>query len=341
MAACFFGFVMKRNIIFCSLFLTVLFLNPVFAAKEKAPDWIADVHSVYKSKDYIAEMGTGATKELAQLDALGLLSSYFDTQIKKSASSSTAIESFNDESIVKESALVNIDVKSDVELFAVQYEFYFLKKTKEYYCVAYINRNDAWAAIRLKTDAEERAFVFAYKNALSQEANPIYAIKDYGIAYTHLRNLKNYMVYASLIVPQHANFYDDSMLQGSTIPGKVNRLRRNTTVSLVVNNDIQNKVRVALKDLLSNEGYTIKDGGNGTYKVNANVNLNMSYIDEIYTSVPSIDISIEQGSELIFSYSKNFEKLKTMTKERITSKASEFIVNELNKSFLKEFHDNL
>ena len=90
--------------------------------------------------------GSGDSAEKAKTDAAGALARYF--QMTVSANLSTTLQSVTSGGAAAEQTTVTdtVQVSSDVQLFALEYtEPYYAKKEARWYCVAYIEREKAWA----------------------------------------------------------------------------------------------------------------------------------------------------------------------------------------------------
>jgi len=122
----------------------VIFLFPIFfviscatTPVQQVPSWLTtDVKFVYNENEYLSAMGDGNSEDLAKFDALNKLSQYFETKVR---SEGTALRTTKDSSF-SSASVQTISVRSNADLFCVEYDKYFDKKQKKYYCVAFINR---------------------------------------------------------------------------------------------------------------------------------------------------------------------------------------------------------
>ena len=100
-------------------------------------------------------------------------------------------------------------------------------------------------------------------------------------------------------------------------------------------------IRNCVKDILSNDGYFISDNESKImHIVSVNINLNKHVSGESILSEPSVSINITNVQENIFAYSKNIQKISGFTEAEsfLERKAYQAIEQEIQKSFLEEFH---
>ena len=335
-------------------FLFFVTVTTLFAASKKvqAPAWMTDFRAVYTDEEYIAQMADAPTQMEAQVQALNFIAGLFETHVKSHGVSTTmvTVESVNGNKEMKSSrnASETINVKTNAELFGLHYEFYYAEKQKRWYCAAYINRKETWNHFYTKMEAEKQYFKGLYEQAIANESvQPMLAIRDYRLAYPHIVTVAHYMDYAGMIMPSKATIYDEDIASANTIPGKVTRLKRNCTFALNVTGDREDRVRALIKDIYSNEGYTVRDDSNrAKYLIYATIDFNIrvdgvSDGDKVYSTVPTIDIEIDQNDTILFTYTKSLPKAKYYSEEACEKKAMNSIVEVLQESLLKEFYENL
>ena len=80
---------MKKYI---SAVLIVFSAAIIFAAKPRVPDWLSVPSSVYPMETYFNGVGSGETREVAELDAVRNLSAIFGQAVKSKTTASKKME---------------------------------------------------------------------------------------------------------------------------------------------------------------------------------------------------------------------------------------------------------
>ena len=166
------------------------------ASAQKVPEWItSDVNAVYNENEYIAVVGEGYSTDLARNDALNKLSMYFETTVRSEgvAKRITVNSSFSS------SSEQTISVSSNMKLFGVKFtEAFYLKKEKRYYCVAYIDRKDAWTRYESEIKNARDIYTSYYENAV-HKVEPINKIKLLGDAQRTGEDFREKLVFANIL----------------------------------------------------------------------------------------------------------------------------------------------
>ena len=115
---------MKNKIIVPVVFLGSI-LSPLLLScantTAAAPDWITNYRTVFPDSEYIAQRGRANTEENAKTEAVAHIARYFQTSVN--ANLKTSIQSVaSGERVLESTSIVNdIEAKSQVDLFAVEY----------------------------------------------------------------------------------------------------------------------------------------------------------------------------------------------------------------------------
>ena len=138
------------NLVKCALLALSIFAISSFefmscvsnpSATAVPPDWLANYRVVYPASEYIAQRGSGVSKESAQNDAISKLARYVKTSV--SSNMSSFVQTVTNGTSVEET-FKDIDettVSSQAELFALETTIpYYNASDKTWYCVAYIYR---------------------------------------------------------------------------------------------------------------------------------------------------------------------------------------------------------
>lgn len=148
---------MKKTCLFMAAFCCLV---PLYAKKATMPEWVQSYRTVFPDSEYLAQRGSGDTAEKSKTDATAALSRYFKTSVNANLSV-TAANSTEEKTLVVD----DVNVQSEVELFALEYtEPFYYKAEKKWYCVVYMNRNDAWQQYKPQIEIKKNSFNGLYKN---------------------------------------------------------------------------------------------------------------------------------------------------------------------------------
>lgn len=315
------------------------------ASKPSIPSWTYDLNSIYDNSKYIARSALSGTRENAKAEALSQIAGYFESRV---SSDSTAFQYSESNSSFREAYSKTVNVKSDVELLGIQYEFYYDSKKDTHYAVAYINRQETWNHLYTKMEAEKKTFYELLKKASSiEKKEPLQAVRDYTKAYEHLLALEQYIDFAGLVLPENTNLYDKDIQKGGEIAVILKTLKRNCSFDLNVSGDSEDIIRGTIRDIFSREGFSVTDGGTSSpYRINVIVDLNPrvdgpSVGDVVYSAVPNIDVEIYEGSRLLLSYAKNLPKVKFFSLEACRKRGMNDLCSVVKETLLGEFYENL
>ena len=124
---------MKKYI---SAVLIVFSAAIIFAAKPRVPDWLSVPSSVYPMETYFNGVGSGETREVAELDAVRNLSAIFGQAVKSKTTASKKMEQAISQGKVVVSSngnlQQNITSQVDVEnIIGVDIAEYFYNKSEK------------------------------------------------------------------------------------------------------------------------------------------------------------------------------------------------------------------
>ncbi|GHV77404.1 hypothetical protein AGMMS49942_22250 [Spirochaetia bacterium] len=196
---------------FLVFFLALLTLLPSCAsAPSTPPDWAGpaqNVNAVYPAEKFIAQKGTGADPNAAQVNALAAISRYFESEVESRVSSVQVITQQNgaDEAYLKveERGLI----QSAVNLFALrQSETWFNKAENQWETVAYIDRDEAWTIYEPRLTQKTAPFMTAFRRAETEE-DPLRQF----VSFSALQDpeLLTMLDFAQVLHPRKAQAFDD------------------------------------------------------------------------------------------------------------------------------------
>lgn len=329
---------MKKQILKKLSILLILFISfeSLFAAKKVvAPDWLLDVNTVYPFKDYIAHVGEGKSKEMAQNDAVGKIARYFESNVETSTQSFLSMNQEDSKKARKSQAVeVVTKVSSDVKLFAVEYsESYYDKKAKTYYVVGFINRGNVWKQYEPVVKMSRDTF-YSYYDKAQEENDPFTKIEYLRDAWNNSSDFIIKLETARLISSDREARYDGDRKKIANINGDIEKIRKNLTFSINVTGDYQNSVSSELKNQLTKLGYKTADESVSDYKIAAKLEFTENQDDDLFivNSVLTIDISGNHRELLNVEYKADESIANTL------DYAKYFAAEDLKKVLSTEFY---
>ena len=315
---------MKKLFLFLSLFSLLSFL--AFAKTTPMPAWVTDYRSVFPDSEYLAQRGTGDSSEKAITDASGALARYFQMTVNANISTTMTEE--------KTSVVDEVQVRSDVELFGMQFtEPYHLKKDKRWYAVAYIKRSDAWTQYKPKVDQSSRTFTGKYKK-IEEEKDHFSRIALCRNAWESAMELLTKLEYARIISPKDEAAYKGDRDRIAKIPVLLDEARSNCTIYLDCPGDYNNMLTTSISAAFTKAGMTVlKNQASAKYICNVDVDNNVIGSDPLSIS-PSISIKMaDQAGKAVYAYEYvTEEKTVSYTLENAKKKGYPKFVKDVEKS---------
>lgn len=276
-----------------SLILTSLMTFSLLAfAKNITPEWVNNYRTLYPDSEYIAQRGRADTEETSKTEAIAQISRYFQTTVN--ANLQTSMQSYSNGKTVEEKIEVinDVDVMSQVSLFAVEYtDSYYNKKEKKWYCLAYINRENAWQQYQPLVDGAKAEFYALCRNA-EKEEDILTKCSAYVKAWNSGKKFLEKLEYARLLSSKKEAAYAVDRQALSEIPGIISEQLNSSSVYLEVQGDYGNIISSALTDVLSKNGLTVSKNKVGSnYTASAIIDDNVQGSDPLCI-YPSLDFTI-------------------------------------------------
>lgn len=314
-------------------------------SKQAVPNWVKDFNSVY-GRDYIGYVSNASSRDEAREKSLDLLANYFDASIQSQTNSSSLMteESRGGEtSWYKKNAISRkVGIKSDVEIFGIEYEFYFDAKKQEHYCAAFINKVNATKLIFQRMSNSKKSFLEYYNMAVEKEKkNPFFAIRYYAKASTFAKEYISLSEYIALLSPKtEIPENDNEKMLG--IDAKVSRLASQTIIGISADGEANGAIEATVRDIFANEGFFLKkENRDEKYLMSVKIEKNIVPDGETFTATPSISIEIFDGKEILFGYNKTFARSKAFSERTLEKQIETKILNEIKDSLLREFYENI
>ena len=327
---------MKSKIL--STICCLIFLLSCLSANT-IPEWVQNYKKVFPESDYLCQRGSGKTAKDAQTDAVGALSRYF--QMNVNANLSTTMTAISTTKGISEEIEVIDDVKimSQVDFFGLEFtEPYYYKKEKKWYCVAYINREDAWTQYKPQIEIEKNIFESFIKNA-EKETDYFSKMKLLKLAWNKGKDLIEKLEYARIISPANEKSYSFYRDVFSEIPVLMEDIKMNSKIYINIQGDFANIFTSSISQSLTDCGFSIvKNQSESNFVAQVEIKDNAIGFEPL-SITPSINIKIlSQNNKTVFSYEKStIEKTISYTLENAQKKAYPKLAEEIKVVLKEEF----
>jgi len=280
----------KRGIVLFFLFFTAF-----YAFSQNEPRWFSNREAVYPSTHYITGLGDGNTAEEARSRALTQISMYFSTTIQAQTgllatyheTSQNSKTTTTQSTSLNESALVN----TQADFFGVTFENPYTDRKKIVYVLAKINRAEALGIYdtRIKTAVAQASDIAdKYENG----HNPYVAIKKLPKAHSVAELAAGYVNMAVLIDSSSASRYTHVPALVSRISTAIENNKKRMTVTITLNDDRVNSLKLKTSAIFREEGFVVVDSG-GTYHALLHIILNENKTQNYHTVQPLVDVTFK------------------------------------------------
>lgn len=294
-------------------FISLVFFSQITLCFASVPKWLTNIEQQFPSEKFIRAVGEGRSIDEAKRSALSELSSYFSQTITSETIASSFWHYDNETSMQKENLQRNVNIQSQVELFYVHYtDTYFTKKTNTYSVCAYINRDEAWKVATQKLSVYKQTFL-----QKSVQAKNIFDGLEKIIFLNNALSDKQdfYSLYqiALAIYPKKCDEFVDFAKDISTVEAELFSLKQKNPIAVFVSGDEVNSIQAKISELLVKSGFVVSE--KGVCKIQANVFSKIAEQNGIYSCVPSIQITLSKGKDVVSTFSGTTEKIATYNEQ--------------------------
>lgn len=314
------------KLLFCMFF-------PVFA-KDEIPIWFKDFRSIYPDSEYIAQRGIGDSPEKAKTDTTGALGRFFQTNVDSSIKTSMVSETSDSKINVISSVIDEIKIDSKVEFIGLEFtEPYYSKKEKKWYCVAFINRHNAWKQFLPQIEECKHSFESQLEVA-EKEAELITKLSIYKEVWNKGGELNKKLEYGRILMPLEESKYESYREMVAEIPVRFRDIQKQCSVYLEINDDYGKMIISAISTAFVNNGFQVaKQKNDSKYIVEITINDNSSG-DNPVSILPEVNISVlsnnGKNDVSLYFYDKTAkEKTVSYTLENAKKKAYSKLSSEL------------
>ncbi len=341
---------MKKTAI--TFFAAAFLCGAVFAKPEaERPDWVDNWRTIYPDTTYVAQLAKSTGKKGAndaKAEAANTVAQYIKTNVQSELTSTmktTSGSKKNGRLYTTEERANSQDIKLSVDLALTSLEYtepWYNKKEKTWYCVAYASREKLYEQYK-PTLQNARDKLFAYYEAADKSQEPLSKMIIYMQSSAYEDDFFAAYSFSNILSPSLTakDFRKDSQYV-SSVSAKSSEEKNKCTFAITVTDDAQDSIYQAIKDSLSSEGYAVKNvGSDALYKVKAAVLFSDTALNSLHVVKPSVEISVEGKTAVVFSYAKQGENLKGLNFDIVKTKAAAEIAAQIRESFMKEFNEKM
>ncbi len=279
------------------------------ASAKTNPDWVQNYKKIYPDSEYLAQRGSGDSAEKSKTDATSALVRYLKSNVN--ANLSATMTSVSNGNVVDEKTSVvdDVSVKSEIELFGLEYtEPYYLKENGKWYCVAYLNRSNAWNQYKPQIEVSKNTFSLFYKNA-EKETDSFARLSLYKKAWEQGKILLQKLEYGRIINPKEESAYQNERDEISKIPADFESSKQKCAVFISVENDYNKIMQTALSSVLSKNGFlVVKNKSEANYTAKIQIDNNV-FGENPFSIKPNLDLKIiSEEKRTVFSYEAEAEQ---------------------------------
>ncbi len=334
-----------------SLFFFMFLCSFLFAKEIEKPEWVESWKCIYSDSIYIAQLGKAKGKKSAndaKSIAANTVAQYIQTTVQSEINSSIKTYTGQD----KEGRLVtsqekentqDISISVDLSLTSLEYtEPWYNQKEKTWYCVAYAKREKLWEQYR-PTLQNSRDRLFSFYDIADKSKEPLYKMLIYQQSIQYEQDFLNCYSFASILSSNltKQNYSKDRSYIYS-ISSRIAEEKNKCTFAIQVDGDIQNIIYQKIKDVLSNDGYKVKNKNESAlYVVKVHNHFDDMLVNSVHVIKPGIELTIEGYSGSFFSYSKQQKNVSGLNIDITRLKAIQALSEEIQNTFSQEFNEKL
>jgi hypothetical protein len=304
------------------------------ASAGTAPQWTADVSSVYPNEKYIAQRGYGDSRQSAELAGLAAISQYFSAHINTGMRELITVTDEGSASSLNSETFV----QSQTKLFAVRYAApWYNKSANQWETVAYIDRDEAWKIFEPELRQKADAFNAMYQEAgLQDEAFTKILLYTKALNLASREKIASLLGFADILYPQITVSFDDTRSMISAIPANIEKLKSLSVIYIECDTDFDSTIYTALGSAFSSRGFPVaKNKASAAYICTALVAENIRKLDAGTFYYPTVTVNVSGKDGVIFTHSVTMNRVGASNADVAKRRAYTAISNEIQKSFFE------
>lgn len=283
---------MKKTLVIVAALLAG-FVASLSAKPAPVPAWLTDKNAVYPTATYITGLGESSSKDGARTEAAAAVARYLKTNVQTATEAQTHAVSTGDAASVSRTLDSATLVSSSLSLSGLEYtEPYYVKKEKRWYCLAFVEREKAWAQC-VPTVENAKAAFYALLQKAQAESDPVQKCALYVKMASPAANLLSALDFARLISFEKEAAYAPDRNAASSLDALIEAERAKCTVYIEATGDWSSVFTGAVSGALSQSGFAVsKTKSAAVYTATVTIEANATGTEPL-SILPAIDVKIE------------------------------------------------
>lgn len=305
------------------------------------PVWytVEGLEEVYPLSLYIREIGSGKTRQDAENNAVSYISRYLETETSYSSESILSAVTTDDDTTITETTDIRTLITSNIKLFGIQYsDNFYNKKEKEYYVVAYIDREKAWNQYEPELRVEKDKFM-AYYTKAQKESDAFHRIRMLNDALDAGKGFNEKLAFANTLSKRltDKNFASDVKTL-ATLSSMIKQELLSNPIFISVDDDFNGIIAGAVREVFVQKSFAVTaDKSNATYIAQINVNYNRDFNGNRVVLNPFMSLSLVGNSGSIYTTGVESPRVVAPNEQA----AKKIAANDLSVEIEKKLPDDL
>jgi predicted RNA-binding protein with PIN domain len=296
------------------------------------------IQQQFPNSRFIAQQGRGSTREAAEADGVAQIARYFSSEVYSHVLVYDAEYQQGSRTEVISLTEIETYTRSQLNLFSVRFvtDAYFDKRMREWFTVAYIDREEAWRifhpTVRLCADTFNELFQTSEnESGRFKKALQFITVQDY------IRSAEfiNVLEFGQLLHPARMNeAFSGVRTDMARLFQLSDTARRNAPVYIVVPDDFESMVTNAITDEFRKLGFPVasdRERATAICHVHITEGRQVRELGVFYH--PSLRVVISSGDETLFSLSFTGERESAVRPDVAKRRAYQSLVDSIRENF--------
>ena len=291
--------------------------------RQNPPEWINDSGRlrIFPNEKFISALGIGFSIDNAKAKAAREISSFIKTQV----SSSTQAQYFESEKngVSSEEKILNetISLSSGETVYTLAFtEPWRDEETSQYFCIAFIDKAEAWKQIEPKLSAMAADIENKLKSA-KEDKSGFWRTLIFGKMISEKEKFRSLYDFANLVNPIGVKKYDFVESKFLEAESAIQNERSRQTIWLSVENDKNGIIYRALSAVFEKHGFTVSQS-RGKFIAAAKIALEIREEGIAFVARPGIMLEVKNAfGAQVASFSHSAKKIVSFEKLKLEEKA--------------------
>jgi hypothetical protein len=226
------------------------------------PKWRDNLDAAYPRDKYIAQIGSGKTREAAKANAIAEISRYFAQEVETTISSRESLVETVDSASTARRLDNETFLRSQMELFALRYsDPWQNRKENQWETVAYIDRGEAENIFQPQLRQSVRGFQALFDKAGNEkDAMKRMVLYHKAEAAALSENLPAKLSFANMLNPKKAAGFDEIHSLLALLPLKIDEAKEGAVIFIDCPGDFNGRIKAAFDSCFAAQGFKTSDG---------------------------------------------------------------------------------